>query len=131
MSGESNVTILGFIRTVLQGRQRGGDQEAAEPRDVLLTPDRDLSVFGKLIGNDGTRDRIVKVEDSREIGIVLHGKDSDGNVDALKTNASKQLEVAANLSLVIPLILMELRVMNMHLDAMTGLGATIDDVEDD
>ena len=131
MSGETNVSILDAIRTILQGRPRGGDQEAADPQDVLLRPDRELPIWAKFIGSDGTSERIVKVESSRELGIVLHGKDSDGNVDALKTNASKQLEVAVNLSLVIPLILMELRVMNMHLEAMTGLGATTDDVEDD
>ena len=133
MSGEKNVSILGVIKMVLQGKQRGGDQEAVDPQDVLITPDRSLSLHNKLIGHDGTSERIVKVEDTRELGIVNHGKDSDGNVDALRTNAIKQLqvEIITSISSMLALLLVELRVTNMHLQAMSDLDVTVNDVNAD
>lgn len=136
MSGEQNVSISNrVINFVLRGRQRGGDQEAADAQDVLITPDRSLSLWSKLIGHDGTSERIVKVEDTRELDIVNHGKDVDGNVDALRTNVNKQLQVEViGLSSVtlLSMILRELQLMNVHLGQVSGLDeATTDDVEGD
>ena len=137
MSGETNVSILGRIKMVLQGRQIGGDQEAENEQDVLLTGDRSLSLWAKIVGHDGTRERIVKVESSRELATVLHGKDSDGNVDALRTNVEKQLQVevigvgaSSTVGVLFSMVLLELRLMNIHLGQISGLDdATTNDVE--
>ena len=135
MSGEQNISISNkIINFVLRGRQRGGDQEAAETQEVLITPDRSLSLHSKLIGHDGTSERIVKVEDSRELGIVVHGKDSGGNVDALRTNTDKQLQVqlvGLSTGMLLSMVLLELRLTNIHLGQISGLTeATTDDVEE-
>lgn len=62
MSGEQNVSILGLIRMVLQGKQRGGDQESEQTQDVALTPDRALEIWAQLVGTDGIRSRIVDLD---------------------------------------------------------------------
>jgi hypothetical protein len=133
VSGPSETSIIGRIKIALQGRQRGGDQESAEPEDILLNADRELSLWSKLVGHDGTSERIVKVEETRELGVALHGKDLDGNVDALRTNASKQLQVEVvglTTGMLLMMVLRELRLANIHLGQISGLTeATTDDVE--
>lgn len=77
MSGELNVSILEKVRMVLQGRQRGGDQEAEKTQDVLLDGDRSLSLRARMFGNDGTRDRIIKTNTDRQVQIEIVG---DGKI---------------------------------------------------
>jgi hypothetical protein len=62
VSGDTNLSILDKIRVVLQGRQQGGDQQAATVQDIRLTPDRDVSIWSKTVGHDGTRERIVTLD---------------------------------------------------------------------
>ena len=97
--------------------------------------------FGSIKGiitNSAGKEVDVQGEDDGSLKTVLYGKDADANQDALKTNAAKQLQVevigvGANSSVAIlfSLVLLELRLANLHLGQISGLSeATINDVEE-
>lgn len=119
-----------FIKVALAGTVIETGQA---PKFVRITPDRSLAVWDQLVGSDGTNQRVVKVEPSGELGVLWHGKDSDGNVDALATNASRQLEVdvvGLGLGTLFSMVLRELRLINLHMGQVSGMDdATTDDVE--
>lgn len=117
-----------FVKVLIQGTDLNNAQKSA-----LLHTDRSLSIWNRLVGTTGTRERVVKLEPTGEQDFVIHGKDFGGNIDALRTNASKQLQVdVGGLSIegLLSMVLLELRLTNIHLGQVSGLTeATTDDVE--
>lgn len=129
---EEEILLNEFLKILFTGTDLNDQQ-----REVLLHPDRSLSVWAQLVGTDGIRPggRVIKVEPSGEQDFVLHGKDSDGNIDALRTNVAKQLQVEVvglSIAMLLSMALLELRLANVHLGQISGLTeATTDDVEGD
>lgn len=62
---------------------------------VNMLAENDGTVRSQLILYDGSTQRRAKSETTGELDIVLHGKDSGGTIDPLRTNASQQLQVEA------------------------------------
>lgn len=60
---------------------------------ALSQPDGTERSWSLTVGQTGTRERIVKVEETGELDVVGHGKDAAGNIDPIRTNADMQLQV--------------------------------------
>ncbi len=88
-----------------------------------------------VITNAAGREVDILGEDDGSLKVVNYGKDSDGNQDPLRTNASEQLQVEVvgntSVSILFSLVMLEMKLMNLHLGKISGLDeATICDVEE-
>lgn len=61
------------------------------PVNVLV--ENDGTLRSQLVLYDGTTQRRAKSETTGELDAVIHGKDSGGTIDPLRTNANQQLQV--------------------------------------
>ncbi len=84
MPGPTEEIILNFVRVLMQGLDLNNEQ-----RSVLLQPDRAMSCWRMSVGYTGTRQRVMKIEETGEQNMVLHGKDADGNIDPIRTRNDK------------------------------------------
>ena len=64
MPGAEERTILNFVQMLMQGIDLNDNQKS-----VLLQADRSLAVWSKLVGTDGTRERIVQVSPDGHIRV--------------------------------------------------------------
>ena len=84
MPGPTEAVVISFVRVLMQGLDLNEEQ-----RSVLLQPDRAMSCWRMSVGYTGTRQRVMKIEETGEQNVVLHGKDADGNIDPLRTRDKK------------------------------------------
>lgn len=82
-----------LIEQVLQGRTRENSAGGAEVLSLLVRDDGTLRVWSTAVGDSSAGETPFAVEPTGEQRIVQHGKDSDGNVDAFRTNDDQQLQV--------------------------------------
>lgn len=126
MPGPEEQVILNFVEILVDGLDLNEQQ-----RSMLLQPDRSLSIWSQTVGYTGTRQRLIKLEETGEQDIVLMGKDSDGNIDPFLTGPDNklQVEVSSAVGELIGQILLELKLMNLHLSQVSDVDFKLEDVE--
>ena len=105
-----------LVEQILQGRTRQTAAGGEEILALLLRDDGTLRVWGTIIGTSSLGETVISLEDTGEQRVMnlgfngttlirllteadgtarssLYGKDSDGNVDPLRTNDDQQLQV--------------------------------------
>ncbi len=89
MPGPEERIVQGLVRMLLEGTIDGGAELEEGSRPVLLQPDRSLSIYGQLIGWNGTRRRLLSLETDGTLEVANYGKDEASNLDALRTDPDR------------------------------------------
>ena len=90
---EEIYNVRELIEQVLQGRTRQNSAGGEEVISLLVRDDGTLRIWSTMVGESDNGETAVAMENSGELKVVQHGKDSDGNVDPFRTNDDQQLQV--------------------------------------
>jgi hypothetical protein len=81
---EERINLNEFMQLTLQGVDDSGNLQA---RSLLIRRDRALVIWSRLVGFDGTRERIHQIESTGTPKHVVYGKDSGSTERAFRTTA--------------------------------------------
>ena len=85
--------IRELAELILQGVTRSNAAGDGTGTSILVRDDGTIRVWSTSVGDSDDGETPFAVEPTGEQKVVLHGKDSDGNIDAFRTTKSQQLQV--------------------------------------
>ena len=91
---EETYDVRELVELILQGMTRANSAGDGRALSLLVRDDGTLRIWSTVVGDSSAGETPIAVEPTGEQKMVLHGKDSDGNVDALRTDDDQRLKVS-------------------------------------
>ena len=134
MPEERKVTIDDAVDTIVLGEFYDPVSNTRKPLVARMEGDGTIRLHALQIAVDAdSREVNFLAESNRAVGVSLYGQDPDDVTVGLRTNLKKQLQVqivGLSTAMLLSMVLLELRLTNLHLGKISGLTeATTDDVE--